>query len=134
MSDSKEIIKEYPKGDAMTVLWKPKKCIHSELCVKTLPKVYRPKEKPWIRPEEADIQALKRQIDQCPSGARSYRVNGQVDSPETEVGIRARVVKGGPLLVSGPVVLEGSTQSESLVGTTAFCRCGEARTTFGSFR
>ncbi|MEL7005190.1 MAG: (4Fe-4S)-binding protein [Bacteroidota bacterium] len=64
---SQEIIKEYSNGD-LTVVWKPKKCIHSEICVKTLPQVYDPNARPWIQPENATIEALQAQIDQCPSG------------------------------------------------------------------
>jgi uncharacterized Fe-S cluster protein YjdI len=67
-----ETIKEYPK-DNLTVIWQPKKCIHSGVCVKTLPEVYDPKAKPWIRPENASVEELKSQIDICPSGALSYR-------------------------------------------------------------
>ena len=33
---------EYPNGN-ITVIWQPQKCIHSAVCVKTLPKVYNPK-------------------------------------------------------------------------------------------
>ena len=67
-----EIIKEYKK-DNLTVVWEPKKCIHSGLCVKAFPKVYDPKASPWIRPENASLEDLKRQIDTCPSKALSYR-------------------------------------------------------------
>jgi uncharacterized Fe-S cluster protein YjdI len=65
-------IKEYKK-DNLEVIWNPGKCIHAGVCVKTLPKVYDPKAKPWITPENASIEALKSQIDACPSGALSYR-------------------------------------------------------------
>ncbi|MEZ4809786.1 MAG: (4Fe-4S)-binding protein [Allomuricauda sp.] len=64
--------KEYKKGD-LTIVWKPEKCIHSGVCVKTLPAVYRPKEKPWIKPENASVEALKAQINACPSGALGYK-------------------------------------------------------------
>lgn len=67
-----EVTKEYQRED-LTVIWKPKKCIHSGICVKTLPMVYNPKEKPWIKPENASAEALKSQIANCPSGALSYR-------------------------------------------------------------
>ncbi len=69
----KEIVKEYTKGD-FTVIWKPKKCIHAEICWKTLPEVYDPKGKPWIKPENASVDALKSQISKCPSGALSYHI------------------------------------------------------------
>ena len=67
-----EIIKEYHK-DNLTIIWKPQKCIHAGVCVKTLPEVYAPKATPWITPEKSTVEALKRQIDACPSGALSYR-------------------------------------------------------------
>jgi uncharacterized Fe-S cluster protein YjdI len=67
-----ENIKEYQK-DSLTVIWEPTKCIHAGICVKTLPKVYDPKAKPWIKHENASVEALKNQIDTCPSGALSYR-------------------------------------------------------------
>lgn len=67
-----ENLKEYKKG-GFTIVWKPGKCIHSGECVKRLPKVYNPKERPWIKPENASVEKLKSQIDTCPSGALSYK-------------------------------------------------------------
>jgi len=67
-----EAIKEYQREN-LTIIWKPKKCVHSGVCVKTLPMVYNPKEKPWIKPENTSVEALKSQINNCPSGALSYR-------------------------------------------------------------
>lgn len=64
--------KEYKKGD-FTIIWKPEKCIHSGICVKTLPKVYNPKDRPWIKPENASVEALKSQINACPSQALSHK-------------------------------------------------------------
>ena len=64
--------KEYKNG-TLTVVWKPEKCAHSGICVKMLPEVYKPKEKPWIQAENASIEELKKQISQCPSGALSFR-------------------------------------------------------------
>lgn len=66
-----EIKKEFKKGD-MTIVWKAKLCIHAEICVKSLPDVYKPKERPWIKTENADEKQLKDQIDACPSGALTY--------------------------------------------------------------
>lgn len=67
-----ETIKEYKK-DNLKVIWNPKKCVHAGICVKTLPKVYDPKAKPWITPENASVEDLKSQISACPSGALSFR-------------------------------------------------------------
>lgn len=70
----KEIVKKYSNGE-LTVVWKPNLCIHSGVCVRTLPKVYNPKEKPWIKPENATTEELKAQINKCPSGALSFFMN-----------------------------------------------------------
>lgn len=64
--------KEYSNGE-ITILWKSEKCIHSGICVKTLPKVYNPKERPWIRPNNATTQELRDQVAKCPSGALSIK-------------------------------------------------------------
>lgn len=69
-------VKEYSNGE-VTVIWKPDLCIHSGICVKTLPKVYRVTERPWIKVESATTQQLIDQINKCPSGALSYRMNDQ---------------------------------------------------------
>ncbi|MEX0813746.1 MAG: (4Fe-4S)-binding protein [Chitinophagales bacterium] len=66
--------KHYSNGE-ITVIWQPKKCQHSGVCVKTLPKVYNPKAKPWISVENASTEQLISQINKCPSGALSYKVD-----------------------------------------------------------
>lgn len=64
-------MKEYSNG-YITVVWKPELCQHAGICVKMLPEVYNPKEKPWIKAENATAEQLKEQISKCPSGALSY--------------------------------------------------------------
>ncbi|CAG5080966.1 (4Fe-4S)-binding protein [Parvicella tangerina] len=70
----KEEIKEYSNGE-ITITWEPKKCTHAGICVKTLPKVYNPIARPWIKINNASSQELVDQIDRCPSGALGYRKN-----------------------------------------------------------
>lgn len=64
--------KEYSNGE-LTIVWQQHLCAHAGICVKTLPKVYNPKERPWIKPEHASTEALKAQIAACPSGALTYK-------------------------------------------------------------
>ncbi|MFA7687597.1 MAG: (4Fe-4S)-binding protein [Moheibacter sp.] len=61
---------EYSNGE-ITILWKPELCTHSGICVKTLPQVYNPKERPWVKPENATTAELINQVAKCPSGALS---------------------------------------------------------------
>lgn len=62
--------KKYTNGE-ITILWQSEKCTHSGVCVKTLPKVYNPKELPWVKPENATTEELINQVSKCPSGALS---------------------------------------------------------------
>ncbi len=122
----KEIIKKYRK-DNFAIVWKPKLCIHSAICVKELPEVYNPNEKPWIKQENASVEALKAQIAKCPSGALAYEIENQnqekenINMEDTKVVLR----KNGPLLVHGNLeVTDGEGNTEKKERITAFCRCG----------
>jgi uncharacterized Fe-S cluster protein YjdI len=64
--------KEYSNGE-ITIVWQPKLCIHSGVCVKTLPKVYNPQIRPWIKPENTTTEELIDQVAKCPSGALSIK-------------------------------------------------------------
>lgn len=66
--------KEYSNGE-ITIIWQPEICQHAAVCVKTLPKVYNPDNKPWIQIDNASTEALKNQISNCPSGALSFFIN-----------------------------------------------------------
>ncbi len=124
MNQDKEIIKEYKKG-ALTVVWKPKKCIHAAECVKRLPKVYNPKGKPWLKPENASIDELKVQIDACPSGALTYNLQNVKVEESSQKETEIQVLKNGPLLVSGSLNVKKPDGSiEVKTKSTAFCRCG----------
>lgn len=63
------------KTDDLTIIWQPHLCAHAGICTKTLPKVYNPDERPWVKPEFATTDELIKQIDACPSGALSYKLN-----------------------------------------------------------
>lgn len=118
--DKREIVKRYGK-DGFDIIWKPAKCIHAEICVKTLPGVYKPGDKPWIQPESATVSDLKAQIDRCPSGALSF----ETDRDESRLQTEIQATQGGPLIVKGAISLtkpDGSVQT--MEGNTAFCRCG----------
>ena len=122
----KEITKHYSNGE-LTIVWKPSLCIHAAECVKALPDVYKPKEKPWINAEGADTNALKAQIAKCPSGALSYLME---DAPKAENDSNATKVEAKP---NGPLMVYGSTEitkpdgsTENREKTTAFCRCGQS--------
>ena len=65
-------IKEYSNGEVM-VLWDASKCIHSANCVKNLPEVFKPKEKPWVQMENSTSDNIISTVNKCPSGALSLK-------------------------------------------------------------
>ena len=122
--EKKEIIKEYNNGD-FTIVWKPGICIHAEICAKTLPQVYNPDIRPWIKAENASVGELKEQINQCPSGALSYYIKGEESAEAATWKTKVEVRANGPLLVTGPLNVTDA-QGITVIKTkkTAFCRCG----------
>ncbi|RMA57803.1 (4Fe-4S)-binding protein [Ulvibacter antarcticus] len=122
--------KEYSNGE-LTVVWKPNLCIHSANCVHGSPDVFKPKDKPWIHPENSSTEKIKATIDNCPSGALSYYMNA-VGKPATtsevsEEKIKIEVINKGPLMVYGTLHVkhfDGSEETKKRV--TAFCRCGHS--------
>ena len=65
---------KYSNGE-VTIVWQPERCIHSGNCVRGLPEVFKPKEKPWITPEDSTTERIIQQVKKCPSGALSYFMN-----------------------------------------------------------
>lgn len=62
---------QYTNGE-VTIVWQPELCKHSGRCVRGLPAVFKPKEKPWITPEGSTTEKIVEQVKRCPSGALSY--------------------------------------------------------------
>lgn len=116
--------KEYSNGE-VTVVWKPDACIHSEICIKGLPGVFQPGERPWIKIDAASTEELVAQVKRCPSGALSYYMNGEENQEAESLETKVEVLPNGPLLVYGTLrVVDKEGKEEVKNKTTAFCRCG----------
>ena len=127
MEENKNPIKEYSNGE-LTIVWEPKKCIHSAVCIQKLPDVYHPKKKPWIQIENASTGALKQQIESCPSGALTYYLTHQLKKKENMAETKIDILANGPLLVHGTLkVMDAEGNFEIRDKTTAFCRCGASK-------
>jgi uncharacterized Fe-S cluster protein YjdI len=70
MSTRPDIEKHYSNGE-LTVVWKPKLCIHSRRCSEGLPGVFDPDKRPWITITGAASAEIATQVRRCPSGALS---------------------------------------------------------------
>lgn len=116
--------REYTNGE-LTIVWEAKKCIHSGICVKGLPEVFRPTVRPWIAIDKAGTDALINQVKACPSGALSFYMNDKADKRAESLNTRVEILENGPLLVYGTVTVTDRDGAKELKNkTTAFCRCG----------
>lgn len=120
-------------NDEVTVVWKPKVCIHSTVCWKGLLPVFNPREKPWIKMDGASTQEIIEQVRKCPSGALSYFMNA--DTVEDQPGdaviaeaahlMKIKVSPNGPYLIQSEcVIIHADGKEETKQGTVALCRCG----------
>jgi len=115
---------EYTNGET-TIVWEAEKCIHSAICVKGLPEVFQPKERPWIKIDAAKTESLIKQVKACPSGALRFYMNADGDNTTETLETKVEVMENGPLLVYGTLQVthkDGSQETKNK--TTAFCRCG----------
>lgn len=64
----------YTNGE-VTILWDAQKCTHSGICVKSSPEVFRPKERPWVKPLNETTDQIIETVKKCPSGALAYFLN-----------------------------------------------------------
>jgi uncharacterized Fe-S cluster protein YjdI len=117
------------ENDAIRVLWDATRCIHTGICLRTLPAVFDVQARPWIDLDGAEAPAIAEAIRACPTGALRYESTGDEEGVEAERGDGATTVEirpGGPLYVRGPVRLVAPggrvlTEEEHRV---ALCRCG----------
>jgi uncharacterized Fe-S cluster protein YjdI len=78
----------------ITVIWKPKVCIHSTLCWKGRIEVFNPKVRPWIKIDGATTEKIFEQVRRCPSGALNYFLNNKVpNEPDKNVAESASILK-----------------------------------------
>ena len=74
--DPKNLKKEYTNGE-VTIVWQSGKCTHSANCVKNNPDVFKPKEQPWITPNNSTSEKIIKTKKKCPSGALTYYINNE---------------------------------------------------------
>lgn len=122
----KETIK-YTNGE-VTVIWKPKVCIHSKVCWTELREVFDPFVRPWVRMDGSTTEKIIQQVRKCPSGALSYEMNDgsnkEVRAEEASI-LNIEISPNGPILIKTSCSIKHSNGTEETKeGITALCRCG----------
>ena len=118
--------KEY-RSERVVVSFDPKRCIHARYCVRGLPEVFDPSERPWVRPEQAQPDRVAEVVMRCPTGALQFeRRDDGAAEPIPQENVIA-VGADGPLYVRGGILIEGPLGEPLFEDTrVALCRCSES--------
>ncbi len=68
--------------DDIVVTFDPNVCVHSGVCVRTLPAVFDVRRKQWVAPEAAPAAEVAAMIRICPSGALQYQLRNEGEGAE----------------------------------------------------
>jgi CDGSH-type Zn-finger protein/uncharacterized Fe-S cluster protein YjdI len=112
---------ETAKGEAITIHFEAKRCIHSRHCVLDAPTVFLANVKgPWLYPDTVSAEHLVHVAQECPSGAVTYTRNdgGAEEQPPDVNQIRLR--ENGPYAIHADVNLLGKGK----LFRATLCRCG----------
>ena len=63
----------YNNGE-ITVIWQPKLCTHSGICLRGLHRVFNVLHHPWVDITAATTEEIRSQVEKCPSGALTYEM------------------------------------------------------------
>ena len=115
---------EVIEGEALTLCFETKRCIHARHCVLGAPEVFVGNvQGPWIRPDAVPVERLTAIAHRCPSGAITYaRKDGQPDEAAPPVNVM-NVRENGPYAVHAEIAIEGAPERFRAV----LCRCGASK-------
>lgn len=114
-------------GEKITIHDNRGLCAHAGVCTNNLPAVFRMKQSPWIDADQASIEDIKAVINQCPSGALSYSVEGE-EPPAASDRAVITVMPSGPYKIVGNVeILNVDTLDGASNNTRTLCRCGHSK-------
>lgn len=71
--------KQTYRNDELTVTFDPNTCIHSAVCLRTLPGVFDISKKRWIRLENSSAERVIEAVSSCPSGALRHEAPQRPD-------------------------------------------------------
>jgi CDGSH-type Zn-finger protein len=102
-------------------------CSHAGHCTDRLQSVFRLRQEPWIDPDGASAREIIAIVEQCPSGALSYSIDG-VEHRDRDRQPGVTVTDHGPYAVTGGIELLGVQFSEHASREHyTLCRCGASK-------
>ncbi|MFI7552764.1 (4Fe-4S)-binding protein [Micromonospora sediminimaris] len=113
------------EGRSITVTFEARRCLHAAECVRGLPAVFDPGQRPWIRPDGAEAERLAEVVRRCPSGALRYEfADGGAESPDRPTQIRRDAT--GQLIVRGELRVD-TPQGVRAETRAVLCGCGRSQ-------
>lgn len=113
--------------DEITVTFDPNVCIHSAVCLRSLPGVFDVKRHKWIDPTAASAEAIAETVGRCPSGALQVTHRGATLEPAGPAVGAATIepIPDGPIRMEGVLRIIGEDGSvDERNGKVFLCRCG----------
>lgn len=113
--------------DEIEVTFDPSRCIHYAACIRALPAVFEAAARPWVRLANGSAEQVAEAVRGCPTGALHYRFLGDGVPEAPGDAARVRVLRNGPLVISGDVRVALDDGTVLLSDTrVALCRCGRS--------
>lgn len=113
------------ESSSVVVTFDPSRCIHAAECVRGLPRVFDPEQRPWVRPEAADADRVAEVVTRCPTGALQFERTDGGPGEQTPEANTVEIRPSGPLYVRGQIEVTDPEGEVVFQGTrAALCRCG----------
>ncbi len=114
--------------DSVVVHWNSERCIHTAICLNTLPAVFDVGRRPWIDPTAAGADEVAAAVERCPTGALTYQRTDGAAGEATPSTTTIVPWPNGPLMVRGTVEVRDARGELFDAGTRmTLCRCGSSR-------
>lgn len=141
----RDYVRSEEDGGGVVIHWDSELCIHSGVCVQSLPPVFNTRRRPWVNVDGADSDEIAATVAGCPSGALTattfapgehpvVRTSAQAEAQAEEreapgaASVSVKVLAGGPYLLKGEIeIVDGAGQVARRITKVALCRCGHSR-------
>ena len=118
-------VKGYENAD-IRVLWDASRCIHTGICLRTLPEVFDLESRPWVDVDGSDAEQVAAAVRKCPTSALRYE-GLTIPDEEPDETPTVEVRPNGPLYLRGRLQLKAAGRDEGEEFRAALCRCGASR-------
>lgn len=117
----------YPyEGAQVAVYYNKLLCSHAGECARLAPDVFDPAKKPWVQPDNGEVDLIKQVVATCPSGALRLSAPGQSATALTQDDVTVSVDRHGPIRVTNvPIGAETWAEGQS-EKKYVLCRCGKS--------